>query len=95
MLILLKGASADRIALLVDRVKEILTVPESALLPVGKEHSLNGCAEAVVAVGALVIHLLSPRLILLRNERAALSDFQAMAQNRFRAWEGGSEHEQP
>ena len=86
MLIVLKGASAGRVALLVDRVSEILSVPESALLPIGDEDSFNACAESTVSVRGEIIHLLSPARILLDKEREALSEFQAMAQQRLRDW---------
>src|SRR5579864_5694143 len=48
MLIILQGVSAGWIALVVDRVSEIVSVPESALLPVRGQDSFNGCAEATV-----------------------------------------------
>ena len=44
MLILLRGVWEGRVAVLVDRASEILSVPESALLPLGDEHSFNACA---------------------------------------------------
>lgn len=84
MLIVLKD---DRTALLVDRVSEIVSVPESALLPVGTDHSFNACAEAAVSVRGEVVHLLSPTRILLEKERASLSEFQAVAQQRLQDWE--------
>jgi purine-binding chemotaxis protein CheW len=87
MLIVLKSASDGAMAVLADRVSEIISVPENALLPVGEEHSFNGCAEAVVPVRGEVVHLLSPARILLEKEREVLSEFQAMAQQRLREWE--------
>jgi purine-binding chemotaxis protein CheW len=90
MLIVVKGVADSRIAILADRVSEILSVPESALLPAGKENSFNACAEAMAQVGDQVIHLLSPASILLEKEREALSGFQAMAQRRLRDWAPGN-----
>jgi purine-binding chemotaxis protein CheW len=87
MLILLKGISDCPTAMLVDRVSEILSVPESALLPVGAKDSFNACAEAEVSVNGQVIHLLSPSRILLTREREALTEFQAVAQRRLQDWE--------
>jgi purine-binding chemotaxis protein CheW len=87
MLILLKGISDCPTAMLVDRVSEILSVPESTLLPVGAKDSFNACAEAEVSVNGQVIHLLSPSRILLTREREALTEFQAVAQRRLRDWE--------
>jgi purine-binding chemotaxis protein CheW len=76
-----------RIALLADRVSEILSIPESALLPIGENDSFNGCAEALVSVGGQTIYLLSPKRLLVEKDREALSRFQAMAQRRLRDWE--------
>jgi purine-binding chemotaxis protein CheW len=87
MLILLKGISDGRIAILVDRVSEIITVSEGAFVPVANQDSFNGCAEAAVSVRGEIVHVLSPTRILLERERSALSDFQAMAQRRLQDWE--------
>jgi purine-binding chemotaxis protein CheW len=95
MLILLKGASEGGVALLVDRVSEVLTVAESALIPVGKQHSFNGCAEAAVPVRDDIIPLLSTAQILLRKERESLAEFQALAQLRLQEWEREGEPEKP
>jgi purine-binding chemotaxis protein CheW len=86
MLIVLKGVSGGWTALLVDRVSEILTVPESDLLPLGGEDSFNACAEATVSVRGEIIHLLSPARILIEKERETLSEFQATTQRRLKDW---------
>ena len=87
MLILLKGISDCRTAMLVDRVSEILSVPGSALLPVEAKDSFNACAEAEVSDKGRTIHLLAPARILLQREREALREFQTMAQRRLQNWE--------
>ena len=87
VLIVLKGISDDSLAMLVDRASEILAVPASALLPVDREHSFNACVEATVPLRDRMIHVLSPTRILLEKERAFLSEFQVMAQQRLRDWE--------
>jgi len=87
MLILLQGLSAGSVALLVDRVSGILSLPESALLPVRDEDSFNACADAVASVSGQAIHLLSPKRILLEKERECLSQYRAMAQRRLEGWE--------
>jgi len=89
MLIVLQGVSAGQVALLVDRVSGVLSLPESALLPVRDEDSFNACAVAVASVSGQVIHLLSPTRILLEKERESLSQFQAMEQRRLQQWEQG------
>jgi purine-binding chemotaxis protein CheW len=76
-----------RIALLADRVSEILAIPEGALLPISEKDSFNGCAEAMVSVGGQMIYLLSPQRLLVEKDRETLSQFQAMAQRRLQDWE--------
>jgi purine-binding chemotaxis protein CheW len=86
-LIVVSGVSDGRIAILVDRVSEILTVPESALLPIGEDDSFNACAEAAVSVRGQMVYLLSPTRLLLEKERETLSQFQSIAQQRLQDWE--------
>lgn len=87
MLVILKGsAPAGRFAVLVDRVNEVLSVPEGAFAPIRQDDSLNGCAAATVTIRGDAIHLLSPTRILLAKEREALAEFQAIAQQRLRDW---------
>jgi chemotaxis signal transduction protein len=87
MLILLKGVANGHIAILVDRVSEILPLPESAFLPVANDHSFNACAEAAVTVRGEIVHVLSPSRILIEQEREALSEYQATAQRRLQDWQ--------
>jgi purine-binding chemotaxis protein CheW len=82
MLIILKLPRKGRLGILVDRVNEILPIPEGAFLPVGQEDSFNGCAEALVALRDEIVHVLSPARMLLAKEREALAEFQASMQRR-------------
>jgi purine-binding chemotaxis protein CheW len=86
MLIVMKGVADGPTALLVDRVSRVVTVAESAVLPVGKQNSFNDCASGVVTVDDQVIHLLSPARVLMAKELKALSEFQETAQRRLRDW---------
>lgn len=86
---MLKGTGVAA-AVLVDRVREVLSVPEAALLPIGEENSFNGCAPAAVSVPGQYIQVLSAQHLLLENEERALSEFHAMAQQRLQYWDGGS-----
>ena len=88
-LVILKTPREGRIAILVDRVSEVLAVPESGFLPMDHGDSLNGCAEATVTIGDDIVHLLSPARILLMKEREALAEFQTMALRRLQEWEAG------
>jgi purine-binding chemotaxis protein CheW len=87
MLIILRAPREGGIAILVDRATEILSVFESAFLPIDQEDSFNGCAEATVAVRDDIIHVLSPTRMLVAKEQAALTEFQIMAQRRLQEWE--------
>jgi len=89
MLIILRVSPEVRIAVGVDRVTEILSVTEDALLPIDPKDSFNSCAEATVSTRAGAIHVLSPARMLLRKEQEALSAFQAMAERRLQGWEAG------
>jgi purine-binding chemotaxis protein CheW len=86
MLIITKGVADGPAALLVDRVRKIVTVAQSAVLPAGKQSSFNDCADGVVTVDEELIHLLSPSRVLLAEERKVLSEFQEMADRRLRDW---------
>jgi purine-binding chemotaxis protein CheW len=70
------------LALLVEQVEAVLSVPGEALLPVREGHAFNDCATAEVALGGRTLHLLSPERLLLREERQRLAELQAMAQQR-------------
>src|SRR5215467_11993446 len=65
MLIVLRGVADSLIALLVDRVSGVLSVPGSALIPIAKDDSFNGCAEWTIAGQNQPVHVLSPARILL------------------------------
>ena len=87
MLIVLQSVSSSPIALLVDRVSGMRSVPEAALVRVSVEDSFNGCAESIVSEQGEAIHVLAPERILLTRERETLSEFQSAAQQRLAEWE--------
>jgi purine-binding chemotaxis protein CheW len=87
MLIVLKGVSSGLTAVLVDRVTEILSVSEDAVLPVGEENSFHACATGAVSVRGQLIHVLSPHRMLLEKEQQILAGFQALADRRVQEWE--------
>ena len=86
-LIIMNGIASCRSALLVDRVSQVLSLPESALLPIGAEASFNACAEAEISHNGKIIHVLSPNRVLLEQEREAMAGFRAMAEQRLQDWE--------
>ncbi len=84
VLIVLKHASEGRVAILADRIDRIVTVPESALLPVDARNCFNACAGATVALADTNVSILVPSKILLEKERKVLVEFQRVAQQRLR-----------
>ncbi|MBZ6077778.1 chemotaxis protein CheW [Microvirga puerhi] len=86
-LILLDGLAQDQpVALLVDRVQDIVEIDASKLCPVRDQGSLNGCVEAELDFGPRLVHLLSPSRILLVEEQQALAALNRQAQDRLGAW---------
>lgn len=86
MLIVLRTSPGDRIALLADRVTEILTVGEDAWRRIDSDASFNGCAIAVVTIRDESVHVLSTARMILAREREVLAEFQAMEQQRLDEW---------
>jgi purine-binding chemotaxis protein CheW len=82
MLIVLRAPGESRLAILVDRVSQVLSVPENTLVSVDQETSFNGCAESALPHSEGTIHLLSLDRLLLARESRALAEFQVMAQKR-------------
>lgn len=87
MLIVLRVSARDRIAILVDRVTEILQAPEDSFRALDHDDSFNGCAEAIVPSGDDTVHVLSPARIVLAKERDMLSEFREIAQHRLQEWQ--------
>jgi len=80
-----------RLALLVDRVIEILSVSESDLLPASGDESLHACSQATLSMNGRMIHLLSPSHILRRKEREILAEFRATEEWRLQTWKSVSQ----
>jgi purine-binding chemotaxis protein CheW len=89
MLIVLRSRGEGRIAILADRVSEILSVPDDELRPISQEDAFNGCAEAIATIRHETVHLLSPERIILANEHLVISQFRAMEQQRLEKWKAG------
>ncbi len=87
MLVILRAPGEGKLGVLVDRVREVLQVPEVALVPVDRDDSFNGCCEAAVRHKEENIHVLSPARMLLAKERAVLLEFEDVAQRRLQDWE--------
>lgn len=70
------------LAFLVDHVTQILSVSAEGAVPLQKDHSFNGCAEAQLATTERVVHIFSPERLLIEKERQCLGELQAMEQQR-------------
>jgi len=70
------------LALLVDVVSQVVTVPASHLKPLADGATLNGCVVGRFEIGAMVVHMLDGDRLLDAHERRALADFQATQQRR-------------
>ncbi len=75
------------LAMLVDRVTEILHISSDQLLPVEKHDTFNACVQSVIHNGHQLIHVLSPAQILMKKEHEVLTSFIQHAQSRLANWE--------
>ncbi len=82
----LRGGAGERIAIVADRASEVISLSETALLPLGDQRVFNDCASATFRRGDAVVHLLSPARLLLEQERRFLAEFQSLAQHRLEGW---------
>jgi purine-binding chemotaxis protein CheW len=91
MLILLKGLFDGPMAILVDRVNEVVSLPTSSLLDIAAQDSPHdwdkGCAEAAFLLNGQLGHLLSPSRVLLARERASMSALLNAERLRLLEWE--------
>lgn len=86
-LILVRGlGQAGSIALLADRVLDVIEVEQARLSPVERSETLNGCVEAEIDLGNRLVHLLSLERILFAEEQQALAELSRQAQSRLSEW---------
>ena len=76
----------ERLALLVDRVLDVVRVPAESLQALPAEQSLNGCAEAEVSLPDGFARLLTPERLLMERERATLAELEGQARRRLEDW---------
>lgn len=76
--------SKPRLALLVDKVTQVLTVDDEAVLPLPAGHALNDCVEGIVRPAGDSVLLLSPERLLLQKEGQAVAELQQLAEQRLR-----------
>jgi purine-binding chemotaxis protein CheW len=78
----------SRAGLLVDRVLDLLPVPDAQHRPVPPGKSLNDCVAAQLAMPDGFIHVLDPARILLAQEQASLEELTRRAAARLGEWAG-------
>jgi purine-binding chemotaxis protein CheW len=82
----LSGGAGQHIAIVADRASEVISISQTALLPLGEQCVFNDCATAALRRGDALVHLLSPARLLLEQERRSLAEFQSLAQQRLEGW---------
>jgi purine-binding chemotaxis protein CheW len=88
-LIVMKVGS-PAVALLVDRITDVVTVPRDVILPVQVAHTFNDCVIGEFSVSGETVGLLSAARLLIEKERRSIAEFQAVEQRRLRELEGAS-----
>lgn len=83
-LVLLHGDAP--LALLVDRVSDVVRVEAGQVRPVADEATLNGCVAAEIRLGDTLVHGLAIDRILLAEERERLAARTREAQARLAEW---------
>jgi purine-binding chemotaxis protein CheW len=86
-LLLLRGGDPP-LALLVERVSRIASLPPEAVLPVPAHQAFNDCAEGVTTLDGHVVVLLSAERLLLEKEQQCLAELQDQEEARLRELEG-------
>ena len=75
------------VALMVDRVSEIVTVADDAVVRVRENQAFNDCAEGVVTVRDRVVLVLAAGRILLEKEAQSFAEFESVERERLGALE--------
>ena len=87
-LVIVRGRPAP-LALLVERVTGIVSVPVGGLVPISETDSFNGCVDGRLTAEGHVAHLLSLDRLLLEKEQQILTEFQANEASRLRQIDQG------
>lgn len=83
-------AADGSLALLVDRVVDVVQVGAEAIRPVADRHTFNGCVEAEIALGDRLVHALSMAHILTVEERERVALLGRRAAERLAAFDAPS-----
>ena len=77
------------LALLVNRVTDIVSLSSDSLVSISEEDSFNGCVEGRLPMAGTDVHLLSLDRLLLEKEQHALAHFQETENRRLQQLERG------
>ncbi|MDP4004876.1 chemotaxis protein CheW [Methylobacterium sp. NEAU K] len=81
-LVLTRGEAT---AYLVDRVADLVSVPEAAIRPAEEAGTLNGCVAAEIVIGDRLVHALATESLLTAKERARVAALAQAAAERLAA----------
>jgi purine-binding chemotaxis protein CheW len=80
--LLLLSAAHPPLALLVDRVTEVVRTRPDQVTEIQAGETFNGCVVGQFSHGKKLIHVLSAEKLLLEQERQVLTDFQSIYERR-------------
>lgn len=72
----------NKIALQVDKIKEVFAVPQGTIQPVLENHTLNNCIDATCIVSSQTIHRINIDQLLLFEEHTRLTDLKQQTEFR-------------
>ncbi|SFV08428.1 purine-binding chemotaxis protein CheW [Methylobacterium sp. UNCCL125] len=75
----------EAVAYLVDRVADLMTVPDSAIRQAEEADTLNGCVAAELVLGERLVHALAPERLLTAQERIRVDALTRAAAERLAA----------
>lgn len=81
-LVLMQG---EAVAYLVDRVADLMTVPESAIRPAEEAGTLNGCVAAELVLDERLVHAMATERLLTAQERSRVDALARAAAERLAA----------
>jgi len=70
------------LALLVDRVVDVVRLPQAGWIELDEAETFNGCVTGRLTLGERSVSLVDVRRLLILRERQLLAEFQAMQQRR-------------
>jgi purine-binding chemotaxis protein CheW len=81
-LVVMRG---EAVAYLVDRVADLVTVPNASIRPTEEAGTLNGCVAAELVLGDRLVHALAPERLLTAQEQVRVAALARAAAERLAA----------